>query len=316
MSTPSSLVDCSDPTPTAQQTIAVTGASGLIGTALQQVLSDAGHRVLPVTRRKSDGDEQLQWDPANGFADSSRLEGIDAVVHLAGENIAGGRWNRARKSRIHKSRVEGTRCLVDTLKGLDRKPSVLVCASAIGFYGNRGDQLLDEETDSGTGFLPDVCTAWEAATKPAVDAGIRVVNLRIGVVLSRDGGALAQMLTPFRFCAGGRVGSGQQYWSWISIQDVVGAILHVLSTNSLSGPVNCVAPNAATNSLFTQSLGEVLRRPTIFPLPGFVARLVLGEMANDLLLASTRVVPRKLLNSGYDFQFSELKDALAHQLKG
>ncbi len=205
---------------------------------------------------------------------------------------------------------------MDAITGLDRKPSVLICASAIGFYGDRGDQLLDEETGSGTGFLPEVCTAWEAATKPAEDAGIRVVNLRIGVVLSRDGGALAQMLIPFRFCVGGRVGSGRQYWSWVSIEDVVGAILHALSTNSLSGPVNCVAPNAVTNSLFTQSLGEVLRRPTIFPLPGPVARLVLGEMANDLLLASTRVVPRKLLNSGYDFQFPELKDALEHELKG
>jgi uncharacterized protein (TIGR01777 family) len=296
--------------------VVVSGASGLIGSSLLPFLTTGGHRVVPMVRsvRSSGGAPGVRWDPAAKVIDRTGLERVDAVVHLAGESIASGRWTPERKARIRSSRVDGTRLLCETLATLDARPRVLVCASAIGFYGDRGDATLDESTPRGRGFLADVCAEWEAATAPARAAGIRVVHLRFGVVLTPAGGALQRMLLPFRLGAGGVVGSGEQYMSWIAIDDAVGAIHHALVTPALEGPVNAVAPTAATNREFTRALGRVLRRPTIVPMPAVMARLAFGEMADALLLASTRVVPRRLSESGYAFREPDLDTALAHLL--
>jgi hypothetical protein len=255
----------------------------------------------------------IPWDPAAGRLDPARLEGLDAVVHLAGENIAG-RWTAAKKARIRSSRVEGTRLLAEALAGLKRPPKTLLCASAIGYYGDRGAELLREESPAGTGFLAEVCREWEAAARPAAEKGLRVVHLRIGVVLSPAGGALARMLMPFKLGLGGRIGSGSQFMSWIASDDLSGVIRHALTTESLRGPVNAVAPQAVTNLEFTQTLGRVLRRPTPFPMPAFAARLAFGEMAEALLLASARVEPTRLVASGYRFRAPELEGALRHLL--
>ena len=224
------------------------------------------------------------------------------------------RWNAAQKTRIRDSRTQGTRLLCEALAGLENPPAVFVCASAIGYYGDRGDETLDESSNAGDGFLADVCREWEAACEPARAKGIRVVNLRTGVVLSPCGGALQKMLLPFKLGVGGVVGDGKQHWSWIAIDDLIGAIHHALTHEELSGPVNVVAPHPATNRQFTKVLGKVLRRPTIFPLPAFAARLVLGEMADSLLLASARVLPKQLQETGFDFRFADLEDALRHLL--
>ena len=295
--------------------VAVTGATGLVGGALCSSLSGDGRSTLRLVRRPSGGEQpELVWDPNSGISDQDCLEGVSAVVHLAGENIAAGRWTAAKKARIRDSRVEGTQTLAHALAGLKHKPEVLVCASAIGYYGDRGDETLDESSAPGEGFLPDVCKEWEDSTAPAAEAGIRVVNLRIGVVISKDGGALASMLLPFKMGAGGRVGSGKQYWSWIHLQDVVGVIRHAIDNENLNGPVNTVSPEPATNAEFTKVLGQILRRPTIIPMPAPLARIVLGEMANDLLLASARVLPRKLEQSGYQYHYPDLQSALAAEL--
>jgi hypothetical protein len=235
------------------------------------------------------------------------------VVHLAGESIVG-RWTEAKKRRIRDSRVLGTRNLAEALAKAASRPQVLVCASAVGYYGNRGDELLRESSSSGSDFLSGVCREWEGASQAAADAGIRIVHTRFGLVLSRDGGALQKMLLPFRLGLGGRVGSGRQWWSWVDLQDVVGAILHVIKTN-LHGPVNFVAPNPVNNIEFTKVLGRVLSRPTIFPVPAFAARLAFGQMADELLLASQRVEPVKLKESGYQFKFVELGKSLESILK-
>ena len=297
--------------------VLISGSSGLVGSALVRLLEGSGHEVVRLVRRTPDpgGGTAANWDPAAGTIDAAALEGLDGVVHLAGENIAGGRWNQALKERIRSSRVDGTRLLAETLAGLDRPPQCLLSASAIGFYADRGDEQLDESSPVGAGFLADVCRAWESAAEPAREAGIRVVNLRIGVVLASDGGALKKMLLPFKLGLGGRVGSGRQWWSWIAIDDVVGAIQHALLTESLTGPLNLVAPNPATNLEFTKALGRVLRRPTVFPMPAFAARLALGEMADELLLASTRVDARRLTDSGYEFRCPGLDGALRHVLE-
>lgn len=293
--------------------IAVTGASGLVGSNLVPLLSTGGHQVTRLVRRTA-GAGEVTWDPA-GEVDLAALDGIDAVVHLAGENIAAARWTAAVKQRIRESRVQGTRVLCEALVKLPKPPKVLVCASAIGFYGDRGGEELTEESAAGTGFLAEVVRDWEAATGPAREAGIRVVNLRFGVILSPNGGALAKMLLPFKLGAGGPVGDGRQYWSWISIDDAAGAIQHSILTGGLSGPVNAVAPQPVTNREFTKTLGSVLRRPAVLPMPAFAARLVLGEMANDLLLASARVVPRQLQRTNYDFRQPTLELALRHVLE-
>ena len=293
--------------------IAITGSTGLVGSALVPFLTAGRHHVTRIVRKSStEGD--VVWDPVTGKIDAGRLEGLDAFVHLAGENIAARRWNAEQKARIRDSRIQGTKLLCETLAKLQRPPRVLISASAIGFYGDQGNRELTEESPSGVGFLPEVCGEWEAATEAARKAGIRVVQLRFGVILSPGSGALAKMLTPFRLGLGGRIGDGRQWMSWIALDDVVGCIHHALATDSLHGPVNAVAPRPVMNREFTKTLGKVLWRPTLFPMPGFMARLAFGEMANELLLASTRVLPRALLDSGYRFLYGDLENALRHLL--
>ena len=256
----------------------------------------------------------MEWDPMAGKLNPTALEGIDAVVHLAGENIAARRWTAKQKARIRESRVTGTRLLAESLARVARPPKVLICASAIGYYGNRGDERLDEESSSGNDFLAEVCREWEASAQAAIDKGIRVVFLRFGMILSPAGGALGKMLTPFRLGVGGIIGNGQQYMSWIALDDLIGAIYHALLDERLSGPVNAVSPNSVTNHEFTKTLGRVLGRPTLFPLPAFAARLAFGEMADGLLLSSARVEPLRLLSSGYTFRYPILREALRHLL--
>ncbi len=290
--------------------ILVSGSTGLVGSALTSSLRGEGREVVSLVRRPATGANEVSWDPAGETLLGAAIEGMDAVVHLAGESVAARRWTAEQKARIRDSRVKGTYLLSSTLAKLKQRPGTLVCASAIGYYGDRGDEVLNESSESGVDFLSDVCRKWEAAARPAADAGIRVAFLRFGVILSPEGGALARMLPPFRLGAGGRLGSGRQYMSWLSLADAVGAVKHALSTGSLSGPVNAVAPHPVTNAEFTKTLGRVLRRPTIFPMPAFAARLAFGEMADELLLASQRVEPAKLLASGYEFQHAELEEAL------
>jgi uncharacterized protein (TIGR01777 family) len=295
--------------------VAVTGSTGLVGAALIPFLTTGGHRVTRLVRSQTRGDDGTAlWNPAAGTIDAAALEGVEAVVHLAGESVAGARWTEAVKARILESRTRGTALLCTTLAGLQRPPKVLVSASAIGYYGDRGDEVLREDSAGGTGFLADVCRQWEAATAPAEQAGIRVVHLRIGIVLSPAGGALKAMLVPFKLGAGGRIGSGAQSMSWISIDDLIGAILHALRTETLRGTVNAVAPRAVTNAEFTRVLGHVLRRPTLFPVPAAVARLAFGEAADEMLLASARVQPVRLQETRYAFRHAELEAALRHVL--
>lgn len=294
--------------------VLVSGASGLIGSALVPVLTTGGHTVTRLVRSTPrPGQAEVPWEPAARSIATPALEGLDAVVHLAGESIAQ-RWTAEKKARIRDSRVQGTRLLCEALAQLVKPPHVLLCASAIGYYGDRGEQILRETNAPGTGFLAEVCQAWEAAAAPAVQRGIRVVFLRFGVVLSPTGGALARMLTPFRLGVGGVVGSGKQYMSWVALDDVLGTIHHALMTETLHGPVNVVAPQPVTNQEFTRTFGQVLRRPTLLPLPAFVARLAFGEMADALLLASTRVMPEHLLAAGYPFRYPALEGALRHLL--
>ncbi len=289
--------------------ILVTGSHGLVGSALLPALMADGHRVLRLLRSATPGTDEILWNPDANQIDAAALEGLDVVVHLAGENIAG-QWTVAKKARIRESRVAGTRLLCETLSKLDRPPHALIVASAIGFYGNRGDEKLTEESAMGSGFLPEVVRDWEAAAQPAREHGIRVVQLRFGIILSAHGGALTKMLPPFRFGLGGRVGNGQQWWSWISIEDVVGTICFSLSNETLDGPVNTVSPNPVTNAEFTRILGGVLCRPVIFPMPAVVARLVLGQMAEELLLASACVEPAQLRRAGFQFKKPNLEVGL------
>lgn len=299
--------------PSVNRVIAVTGSNGLVGSRLLEELSRNGDRITRLVRRNP-GKNEVLWDPTGSTGKIEALNGVEAVVHLAGENIAAARWSADVKRRIHDSRVIGTRTLARALAGLPSPPKTLVTASAIGYYGDRGDEVLDEESLAGNGFLAEVAREWEAAAKPAVDVGIRVIHLRFGVILSPQGGALAKMFLPFKLGAGGRIGSGRQWWSWISLDDAVVAIRHAIETPSLSGPVNAVAPNPVTNNEFTKILRSVLGRPTILPMPAFAARLALGEMADHLLLASTRVTPRRLLETGFVFKLPELEGALRHLL--
>jgi hypothetical protein len=293
--------------------VALSGSSGFIGSALVPSLAREGHRVIRLVRALTAGPEQIPWDPETGRLDPAQLEGVDAIVHLAGEPVVG-RWTRAKKARIHDSRVRGTRLLAETMSQLAHPPKVLVCASAIGYYGDRGEERLTEESPAGAGFLAEVCENWEAAAQAARAKGVRVVSLRIGVVLSPRGGALKMMLPAFRLGVGGRLGDGRQYFSWVALDDVVGAIQHALITDGLAGPVNAVAPTPVTNAEFTRTLGRVLRRPVVFPVPTLALRLLFGELADEGLLASARVEPRRLLSSGYRFVAPELEPALRHLL--
>jgi uncharacterized protein (TIGR01777 family) len=292
--------------------ILVSGSTGLIGTALLSALRTSGYEVTCLVRGAS-GKGQIGWDPARPLAPES-VSGFDAVVHLAGESIVG-RWTDAKKRRIRESRVQGTRNLAAALAAAPQRPQLLISASAIGYYGDRGEETLREDSSSGDGFLPEVCREWEEAAEPVAKAGIRCVQIRIGVVLSASGGALHAMLLPFRMGVGGKMGSGRQWMSWVHIDDLLAAVQHVIKCDMLRGPVNLVAPNPVRNAEFTKALASVLSRPAIFPMPAFAARLVFGQMGDELLLASQRVEPAKLLTSGYFFKKSDLKTALEAILK-
>jgi uncharacterized protein len=293
--------------------VLISGATGLIGSALIPELESGGHQITRLTRSPGSGSD-VGWNPDAGEIDASRLEGHDAVVHLAGENIGEGRWTPEKKRRILESRAKGTRLLAETIASLPEPPRVMVSASAVGYYGDRGNELLREDSGPGSDFLAEVCKAWEAAADPAREAGVRVVHPRNGIVLSTQGGALARTLPIFKLGGGGRIGSGRQWWSWVAMADVVGAILHSLTDDSVEGPVNVGSPNPLTNAEYTRVLGKVLNRPTIFPLPAPAARLMLGEVADALLLASQRMEPAKLKETGYDFRYPELDGALRHLL--
>ncbi len=296
--------------------VLVSGASGLVGGAVVQAFLDAGHDVSRLVRRRiSVSENDYFWDPAAGKLDPVALEGVDVLIHLGGDNIADGRWTPEKKKRIRDSRVDSTKLLAETAAKLERPPKTFLCASAIGFYGDRGNETLDEGSGPGTGYLPEVCQAWEAACQPARDKGIRVVNLRFGIILSPDGGPLANMLKPFKLGVGGKIGTGEQYYSWVSLPDVVRAMEFIIDVPSLEGPVNIVTPNPVTNLKFTKTLGAVLSRPTVLPMPAFAARLAFGEMADGLLLASARVIPDKLRDAAFTFQHDQLGNCLQALLK-
>ena len=294
--------------------ILVSGASGPIGTALLPPLKTRGYEITRLVRGAAAGEDQILWDPAKPIAPEA-VSGFDAVIHLAGESIVG-RWTDDKKMKIRNSRVAGTTALAQALAQAKNKPQVFVCSSAIGYYGDRGDEVLTEESAPGNGFLPEVCREWEAATNPAAVAGIRTVQMRTGIVLSPTGGALGKMLTPFKMGVGGKIGSGRQWMSWIDVQDMVGAIHHIRKSDLLPGPVNMVAPRQVTNVEFTQTLASVLSRPAIFPVPAFVVKLAFGEMGETVLLGSQRVEPTQLVGSGYPFRFSDLRASLINIVKG
>ena len=292
--------------------ILVSGATGLIGAAFTDFMRAEGAEVATLARTPADNAEPTHryWDPARAILDPRDLEGFDAVVHLAGENIASGRWTQEKKERIFNSRVRGTALLSTTLAACKHPPHTLVCASAIGYYGNRGEEVLDESAAPGQGFLAETCVAWEAAAGPAVDAGLRVVHLRTGMVLSGRGGALSHMLPPFRLGLGGPIGSGRAWMSWIALEDMMGLIRFCLREASLSGPVNAVAPHPVRNREFTRALGRALRRPALFPVPPLLLRLAFGEMAGELILSSAHVVPRRLQDADFAWQYPGIEAAL------
>ncbi|MDZ4742114.1 MAG: TIGR01777 family oxidoreductase [Verrucomicrobiota bacterium] len=299
----------------ARQKILISGASGLVGSSLQAFLSTGGHDVWELTRhplqspRHRQDKHQINWSPAEGKITPGDLEGFDTVIHLAGENIAA-RWTPEKMRKIRDSRVDSTRFLAQTLAHCTTKPKTLICASAIGFYGNRGEEILDEDSPAGQGFLPDVAREWEESAQIARDAGIRVVSMRLGVVLSPRGGALSKLLLPFNLGLGGRIGNGTQWMSWVSVEDVIRAFHYVMMNDAIVGPVNLTSPGPVTNTEFTHTLGKLLRRPTLLPVPAFAGKLAAGEMFDSLLLASTRAVPRKLLTAGYEFHHPTLESAL------
>ena len=294
--------------------VLVTGSTGFIGSSLVSHLAREGHAVTHLVRREAPSPHpQVSWDPEAGSIDADRLTDIDAVVHLAGESISNGRWTAGRKARIRDSRVKGTLLLSQALAGLDPRPGVLISASAFGYYGDRGDEVLREESEPGSDFLAEVTRQWEASTRPASEAGIRTVNARFAMVLDASGGALARMLLPFRLGLGARLGSGTQYVSWVSLEDTVRALSHVLTDDSLAGPVNVTAPGAVTNSEFTRALGRALSRPAVLRAPGPLLRVLFGELAGSLT-ASARMEPARLLESGFVFRHPRLEDALGAAL--
>jgi uncharacterized protein (TIGR01777 family) len=295
--------------------ILIGGSHGLVGTALIKLLEAEGHEIFRLVRYAPHSKTEIEWSPDRYSIALARIEGFDAVVNLAGESIAEGRWTDEKKRRIRESRVKGTKLLGDALANLTDRPATFICASAIGYYGNRGDEILTEASAPGDGFLAEVCVGWEKATELATEKGIRVVNARFGVILDKNGGALKKMLPPFRMGLGGRIGSGKQWMSWIALTDVVRALNFALNNESLRGPVNFVAPNPVTNAEFTKTLGKVLSRPTLFPIPAFAARLAFGEMADALLLAGQRVEPERLKAAKYQFLYSELDSALRDVLQ-
>jgi hypothetical protein len=291
--------------------VLVSGSHGFIGSALLPRLRAEGHRVLRLVRGAPEGADDVRWDPDSDTIDATALEGVDAVVHLAGAGIGDKKWTPARKQLVLESRTRGTGLLAHTLAGLAKPPRVLLSGSAVGYYGDRGSEELTEESGPGDDFLAQVCQAWEGATAPAAEAGIRVVHLRTGVVLARRGGALQRMLLPFKLGLGGRIASGEQYFSWIALDDHVGAMLHLLGAEFVSGPVNLTAPRPVTNSEFTKALGAAVHRPTVLPTPLFPLKAVYGsELVEHLLVKGQRVLPRVLESSGYEFVHPVLDDAL------
>jgi len=294
--------------------ILLTGSTGLIGSKLTEHLGKQGHKIYPLYRNPVD-DRPHYWMPEKNRIYLDETIQIDSVIHLAGENIADSRWTPKKKARILNSRVQGTQLLAQAIASMKQKPSLFISASAIGFYGDTGDNIVDEDSARGTGFLSDIAVQWEASTKAAEDAGIRTIHIRTGIVLSPDGGVLQKMLFPFSLGLGGVVGNGQQYMSWISIDDVVGVIDTMLNNKQMNGPYNLVAPNPVTNHTFTKSLGRVLHRPAVLPLPAFMARLMFGEMADALLLSGSRVAATRLNAAGYQFIDNELTKTLTRLLK-
>jgi uncharacterized protein (TIGR01777 family) len=303
-------------------TIALSGASGILGSAIGKRLKEQGSDPIQLVRRPAKGPGELEWNPAFGPSQGpnlhacGRIEGITAAIHLSGANISSQRWTAEFKAVVTESRVRSTQVLSEMLGRLKNPPHSLLVGSAVGFYGDRGNELLDEHSAVGKGFLPELCAAWEAATRPAEEAGIRVVHLRFGVVLGPNGGALARVIPLFRLGLGGKLGSGRQWMSWISKSDAVSAVLFTLENPGISGPVNIVAPEPVTNAIFTRELGHALRRPALLPAPAFALRLAFGEMADEILLASERAIPGRLLGAGFTFAHSALSDALAAALTG
>jgi uncharacterized protein len=294
--------------------ILISGSHGLVGSALVQSLVKDGHEVVRLVRHSPQAASEIEWHPNQARVNPQDIEGFDAVFHLAGESIASGRWDDEKKRTIRESRVKGTTLLSQTLAQLSQPPSVFMSASAIGYYGNRGDEVLTETSGPGNDFLASVCVEWEEATRPAAEKGVRTVLTRFGIILDPDRGALAKMLTPFRMGIGGRVGNGRQWMSWIALEDVVNGLKFLMRDRAVSGPVNFVSPHPVTNSEFTKTLGRVLSRPTIFPVPAFGARLAFGEMADALLLASQRVEPTVLINRGFAPFWPRLEPALKRLL--
>ncbi len=298
--------------------VLITGANGLIGAALTKQLTGEGIETVRLTRMRTleSDPTRIYWHPPTGTLDADRLQGFRTVVHLAGENIADGPWTEQKRRRIFDSRVTGTKLLCRILADLKEKPKTLICASAIGYYGDRGEEVLTESSESGAGFLAEVCRAWEEAATPAAEAGIRVIHLRLGMVLSSRGGALPRMLPPFRLGAGGPVGGGRQWMSWISLEDAVGIVRHSMNNRRAKGVLNAVAPNPIQNRDFARTLGAVLHRPAFLPLPGWAVKLALGDMGRELLLSSARVMPERLEQTGYTWRYPELEDALQACVKG
>lgn len=296
--------------------ILISGASGLVGTHLIPVLEAKGHEIFLLVRKTPKNANEIQWDAKTGFSEKeqARLEDFDAVVHLAGDNVASENWSADKKRRIRESRTVGTRVLVDALKATKNPPKTFVSASASGFYGDRKDEVLTEESAKGMGFLPDVCDEWEIEARKAEEFGARVVNPRIGVVLAKDGGALDKMLTPFKLGVGGVVGSGKQWMPWIALDDLLNVIIFALENAELNGAVNTISPGIVTNEEFTKALGAALSRPTILPIPEFAIRLLYGEMGETLLLQGQRMIPEKLQDAGFEFQYPKLETALKHVL--
>jgi len=290
----------------------ISGSSGLVGSQLcRRLKTDPVNEIVRLIRTKSADAHgtTVIWQPSENHLPPESLTGIDAIIHLGGANIADKRWSPDIKKTIYNSRVQSTQLLANTLASMEHPPRVLLCASAIGFYGDHAEERVDETSKRGQGFLSDVCDAWEQATEPAVKAGIRVVNMRFGMILDKNGGALAKMLTPFKMGLGGKIGSGLQYWSWITLADVINGIQFCLENDKLEGPVNFVAPDEVTNQDFTKTLGKVLARPTFLPVPAWVIKTVFGEMGQELMLSSTRVAPHQLLAAGFQFQHARLDDA-------
>jgi len=288
--------------------IAIAGASGLVGSALIPSLTNDGAAVTRLVRGVAKPGE-IEWHPNQDQLNEQTLAGFDVIINLAGENIAGGRWTDEQKRKIRDSRVGGTHLLSEAIAKMAVKPSAFICASATGIYGDRDDETLDEQSESGGGFLAGVCREWEKACEPAIKAAVRVVNLRLGPILAREGGMLSKLLTPFKMGMGGKVGSGKQYISWVALEDVVNAIKLAISNQTMRGPVNIVSPNPVTNEEFTRTLGHVLNRPTALAMPAFAARLAFGEMADEMLLASQKVLPKKLLSMGFEFKYPQLEAA-------